>query len=420
MAVNGSMVIAGGQILDGTGADPIANGMVVIEGNRIAYAGKADQKRIPSGARRIDAAGGSILPGLMDMHVHISLGAPSDLLAEIVTRPLGQVAFEIAANLRDTIAAGVTTIRTVSDLAHLDIAARNSIRKGITVGPRIYPCGKGLTATGGHGALLPCWMCSSHGEISEVVDGIPAIRKAVRQQIQAGAQWIKLFQTGGVIDPEGRLDAEEFAPDEFAAAVETARVAGLPVAVHAHSKGGILRSIREGCRSIEHGMIFDEECAAEAAKKGTYYVPTLTVMHRIIRHGSQAGIPEFMIKNVRERTDKHYEYVRHAFQSGVGVACGTDAGSLLTPHGSAGREVVHFTECGMTVPQAVRAATEVTARMLMADRDLGTLAEGKLADVIVVDGDVMQNVRQLEVAGNMRHVIADGREVARAGQVVVH
>jgi len=416
--VSQSQVIVGGTLLDGTGADPVKGAMVVIENGEIVFAGKESARGLPRDAARIDASGASILPGLMDVHVHISLNAPADLVAEVVGRPLGQVAFEVAANLRQTVAAGVTTIRTVSDLAHLDIAARDAIRKGIAIGPRIHPCGKGLTTTGGHGQLLPCWLCQSHGELSEVVDGVDAIRRAVRLQVQAGAAWIKLFQTGGVVDPEGRIDAEEFTPSEFAAAVETAHTAGLPVAVHAHNRAGILRSIAEGCRSIEHGMHFDEECAAAARAKGAYYVPTLTVMNRIIRHGAQAGIPDYMIKNVRERLTKHHQYVKHAFDIGVGLACGTDAGSLLTPHGSAGREVAHFVDCGLSVPQAVSAATLVSARMLKAEDKVGSLAGGKRGDAIVVEGDVMADVRRLEVAGNMRAVMVDGRVVARAGHAL--
>ncbi|MGQ0663384.1 MAG: amidohydrolase family protein [Pseudomonadota bacterium] len=413
-----STAIVGGQIIDGTGRDPIRDGLVLVEHGKIVRVGKANGGAIPKDATVVDAGGASVLPGLMDAHVHISLSAPADLAAEILSRPIGRVAFEVANNLRETVAAGVTTLRTVSDIAHLDIAARDAIRRGIMVGPRIFPCGKGLTTTGGHGQILPCWVCMSHGDISEVVDGPDAIRAAVRRQVQAGAQWIKLFQTGGVIDPHGRIDAEEFSPAEFDVAVETAKLAGLPVAVHAHNKTAILRSIRAGCRSIEHGMHFDEECAEAARDRGTFLVPTLTVMDRILQHGPQAGIPAFMIDNVRARTTKHHDYVRYAHGIGANIACGTDAGSLLTPHGSAGREVGHLVDCGLSVLQAIQVATHNTARLLMAEREIGSLEAGKFADLIVVEGDVIADVRAIEVAGNMRHVLIAGREVASRGKVL--
>lgn len=412
--------IAGGLLIDGTGAEPVADTLVLIEDGRITYAGPSKGRVLPPDARIVDAAGASVLPGLMDVHVHISLGAPSDLVHELSRRPPGRIAFEVAHNLRETVAGGVTTIRTVSDVEHLDIAARDSIGKGIAVGPRIHPCGKGITATGGHGEILPCWLCMSHGDITEVVDGPDAIRSAIRRQLRAGAQWIKVFQTGGVIDPHGRIDAEEFAPDEFATAMETARIAGVPVCVHAHNKAAILRCIRNGVRSIEHGMHFDEECAQAAREHGTFLVPTLTVMDRIMVFGAQAGIADFMIENVRQRTSKHHEYVKYAYDIGANIACGTDAGSLLTPHGSAGREVVQLVKCGLTSMQAIQVATQNTARLLMAEEDVGTVETGKLADIIVVEGDVAGDVGRLEAPGNMRHVLIGGREVASQGRVVAH
>ncbi len=306
----GNLAIVGGQVIDGTGAEPISNGLVLIEDGRIGYAGPADGAKVPGDAEVIDAGGASVLPGLMDVHVHISLSAPSDLVREVIARPVGEAAFEVARNLADTLAAGVTTIRTVSDLAHLDIAARNAIDQGKMVGPRLHPCGKGLTTTGGHGEIMPCWLCQSHGELCEVVDGIDQVRAAVRRQSRAGATWIKLFQTGGVVDPHGRIDAEEFAEDEFQIALDTAAMMALPVAVHAHNKTAILRCIRAGVRSVEHGMHFDEECADAARGTETYLVPTLTVMDRILKHGAQAGLVDYMIENVRRRTSKHQEYVK--------------------------------------------------------------------------------------------------------------
>ena len=418
--MTGNLAIVGGQVVDGTGAAPIPNGLLLIEDDRIAYAGPADGKKVPGNAEVIDAGGASVLPGLMDVHVHISLSAPSDLVREVIARPVGEAAFEVARNLADTVAAGVTTIRTVSDLAHLDIAARNAIDQGKMIGPRLHPCGKGLTTTGGHGEIMPCWLCQSHGELCEVVDGTDQVRAAVRRQARAGATWIKVFQTGGVVDPHGRIDAEEFAEDEFQIAIDTAKMMALPVAVHAHNKTAILRCIRAGVRSVEHGMHFDEECADAARGTETYLVPTLTVMDRILKHGAQAGLVDYMIENVRERTSKHHEYVKYAFDVGANLACGTDAGSLLTPHGSAGREVVQFVKCGLTPVQAIQIATQSTARLLNVEHEIGSLQPGRLADVIVVEGDVVGRVENLEVAGNMRHVLVGGRRIAAAGRTLMH
>ncbi len=412
--------IVGGRLIDGTGADPVDDGLVIVDDGVIRYAGPKAGGKLAKDAAVIDADGASVLPGLMDVHVHISLSAPADLVREVIARPVGEVAFEVARNLADTVAGGVTTIRTVSDLAHLDIAARNAITGGKLVGPRVHPCGKGLTATGGHGEIMPCWLCQSHGDISEVVDGADALRTAVRQQARAGATWIKLFQTGGVVDPHGRIDAEEFSPDEFTTAVETATMMALPVCVHAHNKTAILRCIDAGVRSIEHGMHFDEECAERAREAGTFLVPTLTVMDRILVHGAQAGVPDYMIENVRDRSTKHHEYVKYAHDIGANIASGTDAGSMLTPHGSAGREVVQLVKCGLTATEAIHVASLNTARLLEVDRELGSVEAGKVADLIVVEGDAASDPSVLEVAGNMRHVLIGGRKVAAGGRVVAH
>jgi imidazolonepropionase-like amidohydrolase len=416
-----TMAIVGGQLIDGAGHDPVASGLVLVENGSIVYAGPGQGRAMPRDAIVIDAEGASILPGLMDMHVHISLSAPVDMVADtVVKRSFAHTAFDVVANLRTTVAAGVTTIRTVSDIGHLDIAARDAVGRGQIIGPRIFPCGKGITRTGGHGQLVPQWLCTTYGDICEIVDGPDAIRAAVRRQIQAGADWIKVFQTGGVIDPGGRIEDEEFTADELETAISTARLAGRPVAVHAHNKAGILRSIRSGCRSIEHGMSFDDDCARAAREHGVFLVPTLTVMERIVRLGEQAGIPHYMIQNVLDRADRHRKYVQIAHELGVPVATGTDAGSLLTPHGMAGREVVMLVECGLSPLAAICAGTLTTARLLGVEDRLGTLATGKLADVIVVDGDVLADVHSLEDRTRMRHVIVGGQRVAARGMPVTH
>ena len=403
--------ITGGTLVDGAGNPPVANGLVLIEKDRIAYAGPADGVRIPGGATVVDAKGCTVLPGLMDVHVHISMSSPTDWRLDHYRRSPGRIAFETTRNLRSTVEAGVTTIRTVSDIGHLDVAARDAVRDGLCIGPRIVPCGKGLSSTGGHGQKLPCWICQSHGEVVEIVDGAEAITSAVRRQARAGAEWIKVFQTGGVVDKHGRIDAEEFLPEEFTAAIEAAKLLGMPVAVHAHNRPAILRSIRAGARSVEHGMDFDEECARVAAEHGTFLVPTLTVMDNIVRMGKTAGVADYVIENVRKRTEQHVKYVRYAHEVGVPIAAGTDAGSILTPHGAAGCEVANLGRIGFSPLDAIRTATETAAKLLRLDDKLGTLTNGKLADVIVVAGDVMSNLALLEDRNNVRRVMIGGQTI---------
>ncbi|MDR7402486.1 MAG: amidohydrolase family protein [Armatimonadota bacterium] len=379
--------IVGARLIDGTGADPVDRAALVFEGERIVAVGPASRVAIPGGARVIDGEGLTVMPGLIDAHVHITMTGGADLLAMSLQRSLPQVAFDTVGHLASTLEAGVTAIRTVGDIGYIDIAARDAIARGRIRGPRIVAAGKGLTSTGGHGTIVPPWIHVAHGDISEVVDGPEQGRAAVRRQVEAGCDHIKIFQTGGVIDPDGRIEAEEFDEEELRAIVGTARLAGRPVACHAHNKPGILRAIAAGVRSIEHGMSFDEECAARAVEAGVFLVPTLIVMERILRQGRDAGLPQFMIDNVGHRTKKHNANVHLAYQMGVKIAAGTDAGSVLTPHGAAGMEVAMLVRAGLRPLDAIRAATMTAAELLGLGSRLGTLEPGKLADVILVAGD---------------------------------
>lgn len=407
----GSTAIVGVQLIDGTGADPVDKAAVVFDAGRIISAGPAPHVQIPSGARVIDGDGMTVLPGLIDAHVHITMTGGSDLLEMSTRRSLPEVVFDTVNHLAATLEAGITAIRTVGDIGHIDIAARNAITRGRLSGPRVVAAGKGLTSTGGHGTVLPSWVNLSYGDISEVVDGPDQGRAAVRRQVEAGCDHIKIFQTGGVIDPGGRLEAEEFDGDELRMIVSTARLAGRPVASHAHNKSGILNSIAAGVRSIEHGMYFDEECGARAIDANVFLVPTLIVMDQILRHGREAGLPQFMIDNVAERTKQHHANVQLANQMGVKVVTGTDAGSVLTPHGAAGKEVAMLVRAGLRPLDAIRAATMHAAELLGLSARVGTIEPGKLADVIVVAGDPIARPHILGEAEAVRFVFIGGEQV---------
>lgn len=404
--------IVGARLIDGTGADPVDRSVVVFDGDRIAAVGAAGRVSVPQGARVIDGEGMAVLPGLIDAHVHISMTGAADLLTMSAHRSLPQIAFDTVSHLAATVEAGVTSIRTVGDIGHVDIAARNAINQARLRGPRICAAGKGLTSTGGHGTVIPPWLRTSYGDISEVVDGPEAARAAVRRQIEAGCDHIKLFQTGGVVDPGGRIESEEFDAEELRTIVGTARLAGRPVACHAHNKHGILHAIAAGVRSIEHGMYFDEECGARAIEANVFLVPTLIVMDQILRHGRGAGLPQFMIDNVGDRTKQHHTNVQLASQMGVKVVTGTDAGSVLTPHGAAaGMEVAMLVRAGLRPLDAIRAATSTAAELLGWESRLGTLEAGKLADVILVAGDPLSRPELLGQPESVRAVFINGVQV---------
>lgn len=407
------MAILGGQLIDGTGRDPIPRGGVIVEGDRIVAAGPVSSLRIPPGASVIEADGATIMPGLIDAHVHITMTGGADLLQMSVTRSLPEIVVDTIEHLAATLDGGVTAIRTVGDIGHVDIALRDAVRRGRIQGPRVVAAGRALTSTGGHGTILPSWLRLAYGDISEVVDGPDAGRAAVRRQVEAGCDLVKVFQTGGVIDPGGRIEAEEFSEEELRVIVGTAHAAGRPVASHAHNKSGILRSIAAGVRSIEHGMYFDEECARRAEEAGVFLVPTLIVMENILNQGPAVGLPAFMIENVRQRTSQHHANVLQAFRAGVKIVTGTDAGSVLTPHGSAGKEVGMLVRAGLPVLDAIKAATMNAAELLGLDAEAGTVVPGKLADLILVSGDPTSQPDVLGDPEAIKLVFTWGRVVKR-------
>ncbi|TMI86978.1 MAG: amidohydrolase family protein [Bacillati bacterium ANGP1] len=410
----GTLVIRGGQVIDCTGRDPIPNGSVVLEDGHIAAVGPSQDVRAPRSADIFDADGMSVLPGLIDAHVHITMTGGADLVSMVTSRSFGRVAYDTVAHLRDTVRAGVTSIRTMGDVGFLDIAARDAIRRGQFIGPRIVACGKGLTSTGGHAVLMPPWIKTEYGDSWEIVNDTGGARAAVRRQVEAGADHIKVFQTGGVIDPGGRIDAEEFTVEELSAIVETARACKRPVACHAHNKAGILHAIEAGVRSIEHGMYFDDECAARAKARDVFFVPTLIVMDNILRLGPQHGVPEFYLQNISSRTPQHHGNVRSAFEAGVRIVTGTDAGSVLTGHGAPGYEVAMLVKAGLPPMAALLAATANAAALLGIDREVGTLEAGKCADVIVVRGDALADPTVVAGPDRMAAVFVGGASLGQA------
>lgn len=410
----GTLVIHGAQVIDCTGREPIPNGSVVLEDGRISAVGPSQDVRVPRSAEVFDADGMTVLPGLLDAHVHITMTGGADLVSMVTSRSFGHVAYDTVAHVRDTVLAGVTSIRTMSDVGFLDIAARDAIRRGQFIGPRIIACGKGLTSTGGHAVLMPSWIKTEHGDSWEIVNDVGGARAAVRRQVEAGADHIKVFQTGGVIDPGGRIDAEEFTIEELSAIVGTATACGRSVACHAHNKPGILHGIEAGVRSIEHGMYFDDECADRAKARGVFFVPTLIVMDNILRLGPQHGVPEFYLQNISSRTPQHHRNVRHAFEAGVRIVAGTDAGSVLTAHGAAGYEVAMLAKAGLPSMAALLAATANAAALLGIDREVGTLETGKRADVIVVRGDPLADPAAVAGPERMAAVFVGGANVREA------
>lgn len=392
-------VIKGGQLLDGTGATPIPEGAVVVEGNRIVAAGNsAELRAYEEGASIVDAAGGTILPGFFDCHVHIChVLANANLWGGLMGRWLEEreQILNGVMQLNWALDAGLTTLRSPGEgtLAIFDmraLTANNSLR-----GPRIIACGKIICMTGGHG----------HKEGREC-DGVDEVRKATREQIKAGADWIKLAATGGARSSNEKIASTQLDEEEMAMAVHEASKAGLKVCVHALGTAGIKNALRAGVSCIEHGAFLDDEAVQWMVDRDVTLVPTLSVYQALVERGLGMGVEAFAPVRAREVVKHHVASLRLAVKAGVRVAFGTDSGG---PYHPIGKDVVMelemMREAGMTPMQLVQSITGTAAEAMGVGDRLGTLQEGKLADVVIVDGNPLAD---LAAMGRVKFVMKDG------------
>ncbi len=402
-----ALVIVAERLIDGTGRDPLERAAIVIEDGRITAVGERSSLTIPDGADVLEDDDLTLLPGFMDMHVHLASSGTN--LVRILMTPASLALLNSIPNSARTLAAGVTTVR---DAGHTPVGVRLAAEAGYFPAPRMELAISLLSQTGGHGDdLMPCGarvgltmnVDVPHG----VVDGVDDMRRKVRQVLQAGADWIKLCTSGGVLSPGDLPDHAQFSIDEIRIAVEEAAVVGKRVMAHAMSPAGIRNSLLAGVTSIEHGCLLDEEGIALMKEKGAYLVPTLVAPGDVIDGArTSGGLPPEMVAKAERIRALHRAAVSAAIASGVKIAMGTDA--AVGPHGANLRELGEMVRCGMTPMQAIVASTRVPAELLRRP-DLGTLAPGKLADVVAVRGDPLLDIDSLADPAHIRLVVKDGR-----------
>jgi imidazolonepropionase-like amidohydrolase len=403
-----ALVVVAERLIDGTGRDPIEAAAVVIESGRITAAGARSSLTFPAGAEVIEDDDLTLLPGLMDMHVHLASAGTN--LVKILMTPPSLALLNSVPNSARTLAAGVTTVR---DAGHTPVGVRLAAEAGYFPAPRMQLAVSLLSQTGGHGDdLMPCGarvgsrtsVDLPHG----VVDGVDGMRHKVREVLQAGADWIKLCTSGGVLSAGDSPDHAQFSVEEIGTAVAEAGVVGRRVMAHAMSAAGIRNALIAGVTSIEHGCLLDEECIALMKEKGAYLVPTLVAPKDVIEGAKVGGggLPPEMIEKAERISGLHRTAVSAAVAAGVKVAMGTDSG--VGAHGRNVRELGEMVRCGMTPMQAIVASTTVPAELLRRP-DLGSLESGKLADVVVVRGDPLGDIDSLADPDTIRLVIKDGR-----------
>ena len=388
-----TLYLTAARLVDPATGTVIAAPAVVIKDDRIVQVGPAASVAAPEGARKIDLAGETLLPGLIDMHTHITSRPDSEGYQGLaVTTPASAISG--VANAWTTLQAGFTTLRNVGADGFADVALRDSINSGETAGPRLFVSGPPIGATGGHcdENLLP----AAYHDVGEgVADGPDAVRHKVRETHKYGADLIKLCATGGVLSKGDSVGAQQMTYEELKAAVDEAHMLGLKVAAHAHGTNGIKDAIRAGVDTIEHASLADDEAMALAKAKGSAFDMDIYNDDFILGEGAKMGIlPESLAKE-RAIGRLQRETFRRAVKAGVTMSFGTDAG--VYPHGDNGKQFAKMVEWGMTPMQAVQAATTTAAKLLghLGD-DLGAVAPGKYADIIAVDGDPMADIRQLE------------------------
>ncbi len=398
VAGRGTVVLRAARVIDGTGSAPIANGVVIVENDRIIAVGAEASVRIPAGARRVDLGDVTLLPGFIDVHVHLAGRQIEDPGAgEQATRDLpGFAAILGAEHARRTLMAGFTSVRFAGAANFDDIALMRAIDGGYVPGPRIQPVGHALGITGGH-----CDENNYRPGLADgtpetgIADGVAEIVKAVRYQVKYGAGAIKTCATGGVLSAGDAVGVQQYTFEEMHAMVEEAKLLERKVMAHAHGAEGIKAAVRAGVASIEHGSFLDAEGAKLMAAGGTFLVPTMMAGEAVLRAADAGAIPPFVAEKARAAGAAMKSATRIARAAGVRIALGTDAG--VGHHGENGHEFTLMVEWGGLAPmEAIVAGTSNAAKLLGWDARVGTLAVGKLADIVAVPGDPTRDIKVME------------------------
>ncbi len=385
------------RMLDVATGRILPNAVVLVEGNRIAA---VNPPALPSGVTTVVLGEVTLLPGLMDMHTHLTFDLDREFHLRPVRETAANQALRGARNAQLTLLAGFTTVRNLGAGGFSDIALARAIDNGLVIGPRIIGAGHAIGITGGHcdtTGYAPG--IAEEGPEQGIADGPEQILRAVRYQIKHGARVIKTCATAGVLSFEESVGAQQYSDVELRTVVEEARRHGLKVAAHAHGAEGILAAVRAGVDSIEHGSLLTDEILAEMKQRGTYLVPTTHLADVI----NLEVLPPPIRRKAEWILPRAKENLRRAIRAGVKIAFGTDA--AVFPHGENAKEFAALVERGMTPLEALRAATLYAADLLGVD-DRGVIAPGKLADLIAVPGNPLDDIRVME---RVTFVMKDGK-----------
>ena len=381
-----TVALVGGHVVDLAGRAPVRDAVVIVEGERILAIGSRASTPVPPAATVIPMDGKWLIPGLMNMHVHLALNLPG--ASRIHNETPDSMALRSLDNAQKSLWSGVTTIRLTGSDAGVDFTVKRAIDAGMFDGPRIHTAGSSIVATGGHGKTE--------------VNGAAEFSRAVREQVKAGATWIKLGISGGISDTHGDIGASPFTDDELNTAIEVAHRNGVKVTGHTGSPIASEAAIDAGIDAFEHGYFLTPPVLKKMKAKGVWYIPTIVVS----QSGAKAfykkiGSPNWYLDRVDSVGRAHIQSLRDAISAGVNIALGTDQYPWEPNEGTTAtvREAEIYVDAGMTPMAALRAATIEPARMLGVDREVGILKAGYYADIVAVDADPTRDIGALRTIG---------------------
>ena len=411
-----SVKIVNCSILDINSGKWNNNLSIIIKGGLIKKIGKENDigednfNESSNKNRTLNARNSFVIPGMIDLHTHISFdGTPlSWSINSLLKDKPGYRSVKATIEAGKYLNSGFTTIRELGSLDYDDFNVKRAIEEGLVRGPRIFTSGKALSMTGGHGDL---WVRSGshYPSFGKIVDGVENVRLATRELIKMGADWVKILGTGGVASEGDLPDSSQFTLDELKSSIYEAHASGRKVAVHAHGSKGIKLAAEAGTDTIEHGSLLleDEELAKELSAKGIGFVPTLSVTDRVVSRGPGEGLPGWAIEKAEKNIEMHRESVKIARKEGVLIGLGTDAGYMVR-HGESAYELELLNRVGLSNLECIKAGTLNAARILGYEKSLGSIEEGKIADLVVLNFDPLENIKFLQEEEKILSVVKAG------------
>jgi imidazolonepropionase-like amidohydrolase len=380
----GVLALVGGNVVAIDGGAPLMDATVLITGERISAVGPAASIALPAGAKIVPMNGRWLIPGLMNVHVHLGLKLPGAAGDSLVNETDTEEVLRMAGNARLSLLSGVTTLRLVGEDHGTDFALRAAIDRGEVIGPRIKTAGEVIVPTGGHGSLE--------------ADGPYALAHVVREQIKSGADWIKIAISGGISDSRGSISAAPMTDEEMSTLIEVAHRNGIRVTAHNGSNEAARQALRFGIDGFEHGYHLNPEILAQMKAKGVWLVPTIVVTQPgALEFYHKIGSPDWYLERVRITGADHWAMLQNAIRLGVNIALGTDQFPFEPNDGTTATvaEAEAYVRAGMTPLKALQTATIEAARMLEMEQDVGRIAVGKFADIVAVQANPAVDIRAL-------------------------